>query len=192
MRRSIGVLMGLLCSVAACESAAQRPSPVAGVEDIYVARSLRVSRVPPTGFCAEAKVGFANAISEDDHTFLAIAVDQTNGRLTQVAGKSIGRIHTCLGATADPLVVNFYGEGHLGAASFTGRGECRVHRPDFPEPGVSAGGCFLRLGNLPPGYVGGQLTTNTISSRTALGDASDPTGYVQPSIATVRLWRGRP
>lgn len=117
MRRLIGVLMGLLFAVAASELAAQRPSPVAGVEDIYVARSLRVSRVPPTAFCAKRKVGCANAISEDDHTFLAIAVDQTNGRLTQVAGKSIGRIHTCLGATAEPLVVNFYGEGNLGSAA---------------------------------------------------------------------------
>jgi hypothetical protein len=192
MRGSIGALMGLLSSIAASEPAAQRSSTGAGVEDIYVARSLRVSRVPATAYCAEAKVGFASATLEDDHTFLAIALDHDTGRVTTAAGNQIGRIRTCLGATADPMVFSFFGRGNLGTTSFTGRGECRANGADVPEPGVTGFRCFLQLADLPAGYVGGQLTTNTIVSRAVIGEVSSPAGYVQPSIATVRLWKKRP
>ena len=192
MKRSTSVFVGLLFSIAASELAAQRPSTDAGVEDVYVARSLRVSRVPATAFCAEAQVGFAGATIEDDHTFLAIALDQDDGRVTKAAGKQIGRIHTCLGATGDPLVLEFFGRGNLGSTSFTGRGECRANRADVPETGVTGYRCFLQLADLPTGYVGGQLTTNTIASRAPIGEVSSPAGYVQPSIATVRLWKTRP
>jgi hypothetical protein len=51
--------------------------------------------------------------------------------------------------------------------------------------------CYLDLTGLPPSFAGGRLTTNTIQTRALLGTASDPAGYTQPSIATVRLWRKR-
>jgi hypothetical protein len=51
--------------------------------------------------------------------------------------------------------------------------------------------CFMELSGLPAPYVGGQLTTNTVGSRNALGDRTDPPGYTQPSIATIRLWKRR-
>ena len=41
----------------------------------------------------------------------------------------------------------------------------------------------------PVGYVGGQLTTNTVLSRSVVGLVSDPEGYTQPSIVTIRLWK---
>jgi hypothetical protein len=181
----------LLVAGAASQPAAQRAKAVPGVEDIYVARSLRLSRVAPTAFCAEQQVGFGSATFEDDHTFLAITIAADDGRLTSVKGKQIGRIHTCLGATADPMVINFFGRGNLGPTSFTGHGDCRANRVDTPEPGVTAYRCFLELADLPAGYIGGQLTTNTITSRAVTGEVSDPSGYVQPSIATVRLWKKR-
>ena len=40
-------------------------------------------------------------------------------------------------------------------------------------------------------YIGGVLTTNTLNSKKLVGQESDPPGYVQPSIATVRLWKKR-
>jgi hypothetical protein len=52
--------------------------------------------------------------------------------------------------------------------------------------------CFLLLDNLSHGYLGGHLTANTINSRQVLGGTTDPKGYVQSSIATVRLWRRPP
>jgi len=64
-------------------------------------------------------------------------------------------------------------------------------KKDFPEPGLSVFRCFLEIQNLPEGYVGGQLTTNTVVSRRSIGEVSDPPGYIQPSIATIRLWKKR-
>ena len=49
----------------------------------------------------------------------------------------------------------------------------------------------MELGGLPQAYIGRQLTTNTIGTRIALGDRTDPPGYTQPSIATIRLWKRR-
>jgi len=161
------------------------------VEDIYIARSLRQSRGAPTAYCAEQRVGFGGSTFEDQYTFQSTTTRPSDGLLTNANVGTIGRLHACLGSTADPLTSNFYAEGVLGGASFTGSGECRAARQDYPEPGVTVYRCFLELRGLPSGYVGGQLTTNTVVSRQAIGEASDPPGYVQPSIATVRLWRRR-
>jgi len=70
-------------------------------------------------------------------------------------------------------------------------GEGRTTRKNHPDAGVSVQRCFMELSGLPPAYVGGKLTTNTIGSRNALGDRTDPPGYTQPSIATIRLWKRR-
>jgi hypothetical protein len=48
------------------------------------------------------------------------------------------------------------------------------------------------LSNLPGDYIGGQLTTNSMTSRKPLGTDTDPIGFTQSSIATIRLWRKRP
>jgi hypothetical protein len=40
-------------------------------------------------------------------------------------------------------------------------------------------------------YVGGVLTTNTITSKAGFGGETDPPGYTQASIATIRLWKAR-
>lgn len=75
--------------------------------------------------------------------------------------------------------------------SLVGRGQCRTTKRDFPETGITLFACQLDLTGLPPEYVGGQLTTNTLQSRTTLGSDTDPPGYTQPSIATIRLWKKR-
>lgn len=51
--------------------------------------------------------------------------------------------------------------------------------------------CVLNLMDSAGFYVGGQLTTNTITSRNSLGTVTDPPGYTQASIATIRLWKQR-
>jgi hypothetical protein len=84
-----------------------------------------------------------------------------------------------------------YGGCVASLLSFTGHGKCRANRADVPEAGITAYRCFLQLTDLPTRYIGGQLTTNTITSRAAIGEVSDPSGYVQPSIAAVRLWKKR-
>jgi len=105
--------------------------------------------------------------------------------------RTVGTLRACFGPTDDPALFNFYAEGTLGKVSFQGRGECRTPKGDYPEPGVYIHRCFLDIANLPAGYIGGHLTTNTVTSKQSIGLTSDPPGYVQPSIATIRLWRQR-
>ena len=92
---------------------------------------------------------------------------------------------------SDSGPIAFCADGSLGEVTFVGRGECRTARSDYPEQGHLVQRCFLLLENLSHGYLGGHLTANTVNSRQALGGTTDPAGYVQSSIATVRLWRGR-
>ena len=166
-------------------------APPSAVEDIVIARSWRESRIAPTAFCTRTTVGFANARSEDRYTFRAVATQTSDGRIVDTNAGTIGDLHACFGSTADSARTDFYAEGHLGAIAFVGRGECVTTRREFPESGLAVIHCYLDLSNLPDGYVGGQLTTNTMNSRAVLGGVSDPAGYTQPSIATVRLWRRR-
>ena len=160
------------------------------VEDIYVVRSVRLSRVTPTAFCAAKRVGF-DSQNDDQYSFKAVATRAADGTITNAAGPEAGRAHACFGPTSDPSILNFYAEGSLGTVTFTGRGQCRLLRADVPEPGINRATCFLELANLPAFYIGGLLTSNTILSRQLNGETSDPRGYVQASIATIRLWRKR-
>ena len=169
---------------------AQRGPAARAVEDIYIARSVRTSRVMPTDFCAESRVGFGSTF-EDLFNLHATTTRTSDGRMTEALGDRIGQLRVCVGRTSNPLRLNFYAEGDLGAVAFTGKGDCEAPKLDFPEPGITVYRCFLDLTDLPRGYTGGLLTTNTVASRQLIGATSDPAGYVQSSIATVRLWKQR-
>ncbi len=189
------LLLGGLCAVTSTTEAFQRlPSssaPEGRVEDIYIARSMRESRVTPTEFCAQVRIGFGGATFEDQYTFRSTATRASDGLMVNTNVNTIGRLHACFGSTSDPSTSNFYAEGALGRVPFTGSGECRRAKEDYPEPGIAVFRCFLELRDLPKEYVGGQLTTNSVVSRNTIGEKSDPPGYTQPSIATVRLWKRR-
>ena len=186
-----------LIVIAACcvpTAAVQRSDSVssnATIEDIYLARSLRQSRVIPTPYCAQNRVGFSGTVFEDQYTFQSVATRASDGLMTNADVNTIGRLHACLASTSDPLTVNFYAEGAIGVVSFKAIGDCRTAKADFPEPGITFYTCSFELRDLPKGYLGGHLATSTIVSRQAIGAVSDPAGYVQPSIATLRLWRRR-
>jgi hypothetical protein len=120
-----------------------------------------------------------------------VQTSSSDGRVTNADARIIGSLHACLGATGDSTRSNFYGVGTVAGVSFVGKGECVLGTRDFPEAGIMVARCFLELTELPEGYVGGYLTTNTVLSRVALGGVSDPPGYTQPSIATIRLWKRR-
>ena len=61
----------------------------------------------------------------------------------------------------------------------------------FPEAGLYPVHCHLKLSGMPMPYVGGLLTTNTMTSNARLGGETDPAGYTQASIATIRLWKAK-
>jgi hypothetical protein len=165
-------------------------TPNRQVEEIYVSRAVRDSRTTsPTAFCDETRIGFGRTLFEDRFTFRSIESRPADGLVVNTDVQTIGNMRVCFGATGDAATLNFHAEGTLAAVSFTGNGECLTVKRDFPESGLTVMRCYLELGNLPGGYVGGQLTTNTVLSRSVVGPVSDPEGYTQPSIVTIRLWK---
>jgi hypothetical protein len=161
------------------------------VEEIYIGRSVREAHATtPTAYCDQTRLSFTATI-EDRFTFRSTATRASDGRVMDTDVQTIGDLHACFGPTADPAVSNFYAEGTLGSIAFTGIGECRVVKSNFPEPGLFPLRCFLDLSHLPVGYVAGELTTNSVLSRNVLGTQTDPPGYTQASIATIRLWKTR-
>jgi hypothetical protein len=192
-RQDIARKLRLLVDAWEREVDAEAPAPrqaQSPVEEIYIARSLRESRTAPTAFCSAERTGFAVQF-EDRYTFRSIATRPSDGRVTDASVQVIGNLRGCVGQTADPLVANFHAEGQIGGVSLTAVGQCRAPRADHPEPGTTFTACSFALRDLPTPYVSGHLTTSTMTSRQAIGAVSDPAGYVQPSIATVRLWKKR-
>ena len=191
---TLALILGALHLTSATDTfQSDRPSKASdiGVESIYIARSMHESKITPTAFCAEGRTGFGSPLSEDQYTFRSTTTRGSDGLMIDTNVQTIGRLHACFGSTSDPALRRFYGEGVLATVTFSGRGECRMAKEDYPEPGMTVSRCFLELRDLPSGYVGGQLTTNTMGSRNVLGEKTDPPGYAQPSIATIRLWMRR-
>jgi hypothetical protein len=192
---AFGVLIGSCSSTVSSrsgEAAAAGKESGQGVEDIYVVRSVRQSRIPATKFCDQARTGFENLRSEDEYVFRSISTRASDGLVVDASVQTVGRAHACFGPTSDPEIIDFYGEGELGGVSFAGRGDCRP-TPDQPESRLTWSRCFLDLTKLPQPYLRGRLTSNTVGSPDSLiGEKTDPPGYVQSSIATVRLWKRRP
>lgn len=114
-----------------------------------------------------------------------------SGKVTDVSSVRAGTLHACFSPTPDSLIQSFYAEGEVGGVVVIGRGQCRTTKRDFPEAGMSVRTGQLDLAGLPMAYTGGQLTTNTLASRTIIGADTNPPGYTQISIATVRLWKKR-
>lgn len=160
------------------------------VEEIRVVRSIRLSRMKPTEFCSQSRTTFPGAQYEDRYSFAAVTTRTSDGFVTDAVSSKVGVGHGCLGSADDSGVLNLYLEIELNGIRFIGIGKCTGVRSDFPEAGVGILACFANLSGLVKPYVGGLLTTNTLISRKG-GAESEPEGYVQASIATVRLWKRR-
>lgn len=167
--------------------------PEAGREDIYVLRSIREHREAEPGWCSAAKTGF-EPFAEDAERFFSfwsVQIEPQDGRITSAMTDQVGELRACFGATGEAPRQSFYAEVKLGSVTFHGKGECLALQINAPEPGLFPVRCQLILSDFAPPYVGGVLTTNTMTSRARFGGASDPVGYTQASIATIRLWKAR-
>ena len=177
--------------VVACVAVTLKAAPSPSLERIYVAHSIRTSRVAATAFCDADRVGFTGARFEDEFEFWSTSSRPDDGLVTDPSAKKVGVARACFGPTQDSQRGNFYGEGTIANIPFRGSGDCRTTN-DVPERGLSFSTCLLALRGLPADYTGGRLTSNTISSATQLtGEETKPPGYLQSSIATIRLWRQR-
>lgn len=179
-------------------SAAEEAAPAktvaaaSDVEEIYVLRSVRETRAtPPSEACATSRSKLQNPAWEDNYTFRAVATDASTSRIVDTDAAKAGSIRACFGRTADAGVLELYGD--LDVRGITGKafGTCRTTKTNFPEQGVNLFACAFELFDLSGGYIGGQLTTNSLSSGELFGTTSKPEGYTQVSIATIRLWKKR-
>jgi hypothetical protein len=167
--------------------------PTAAVEEIYILRSIREPHEPVAGWCSSGKTGFEPFPTDAERffSFWSVRLRPEDGRVVESKDVRVAELRACFGATNERPRQNFYAEVKLGSKSFQGKGECLAMSTDFPEAGLFPVRCQLVLSGLPAPYVGGLLTTNTMTSRVALGGDTDPSGYTQASIATIRLWQQR-
>lgn len=188
----LGVVMVLCAGAMPCGHAATA-EPAAALEDIYILRSIREQHRPADGWCTSAKTGFEPFPKDAErfYSFWSLRVQPEDGKVVQTKDTRVAELRGCFGATGEPPRQNFYAEVTLGSLSFRGNGECLAIKIDFPQAGLFPMRCQLVLSGLPAPYVGGLLTTNTMTSKAVLGGDTDPPGYTQASIATIRLWKSR-
>lgn len=166
-------------------------APAAASEDIFILRSIREQQKPTPNWCASSKTGFEPFATDPERFFSFWSLQQApkTGKVTDAKVARVAELRGCFGATNERPRQNFYAEIKLGDLTFQGKGECLALNVDFPEPGLFPVRCQLVLSGLPAPYVGGVLTTNTLTSKATFGGDSDPPGYTQASIATIRLWK---
>lgn len=182
------VTLLLACGV---PSASARAAEV--LEEIYVLRSIREPHAPTAGWCDPERTGFEPFAQDAERlfSFWSIRTRPEDGKVVDAKAEHVAGLRACFGPTEARARQNFYAEINLGAISFRGHGECFALKVDFPEPSVFPVRCQLVLDGMPPPYVGGLLTTNTLTTNARFGGESEPPGYTQASIATIRLWRAR-
>lgn len=165
----------------------------AGLEEIYLLRSIREQKAPTAEGCTRSRIGFAPFPSDAERffSFWSVRSDAATGRVTDAKQARVAELRGCFGATENRARQNFYAEIQLGSLSFHGTGECLALGVNVPETGLFPVRCQLVLSGLPAPYVGGLLTTNTVTSGAAFGPDTDPPGYTQASIAIIRLWKAR-
>jgi hypothetical protein len=181
-----------LLPAAAAPSGNTAPRAKAALEEIYVLRSIRERHEPVAGWCSATRTGFEPFATDPERFFSFWSLRlQPDGRVVETKHKRAAELRACFGATNEPARQNFYAEIKLGSMSLRGTGECLALKIDFPEAGLFPVRCQLILSGLLAPYVGGFLTTNTITSRATHGGDTDPPGYTQASIATIRLWKSK-
>jgi hypothetical protein len=195
-RRSV-CMRAATIAVLTCPSACATvpsPSPASvDLEEIYLLRSIREPSPADAQWCSAARAGFEPFAKDAERwfSFWSVQVRPGDGEVIDTKAERVATLRGCFGGTSEPARQTFYAEIELGSLELVGRGECVAVTTDFPEPGLFPVRCQLRL-SAPAPYVGGLLTTNTIASRATFGSDSDPRGYTQASIATIRIWRARP
>lgn len=168
-------------------------TPAFASEDIYILRSIREQQKPTANGCVASNTGFEPFATDAErfYSFWSLRLQPETGKVVDAKDTRVAELRGCFGPTADLPRQNFYAEIKLGDLSFRGQGECLALKVDFPEPGLFPVRCQLILSGLPAPYVGGVLTTNTVTSKATFGGDSDPPGYTQASIATIRLWQSK-
>lgn len=167
--------------------------PNSDLEEVYILRSIRDPHEPVDNWCARQRTGFESFLSDAERlfSFWSVRTRPEDGMVSDANARRVAELRACFGPTDERARQNFYAEIRLGSLAFRGKGECLALAIDFPEAGLFPVRCQLVLIGMPAPYVGGVLTTNTLTSRALIGGETDPSGYTQASFATIRLWKAR-
>ena len=164
--------------------------PDSALEVIYVLRSIREPHAPTSEGCTASRTGFEPfpADAERFFSFWSVQSRAEDGRVVDAKQARVAELRGCFGPTDDRARQKFYAGVELGAISFRGSGECLALGIDVPEAGLFPVRCQLVLSSLPTPFVGGFSPPTRSRARPPFGD-TDPSGYTQASIATIRLWK---
>jgi len=159
-------------------------------EDIYVLRSERKERITQSSWCTKERAGFAPlsgpSLLEDRFNFWSVETRVADGRVANTHAANLGEVRGCLGGTENPAVFNFYLESSLSGLAISGKGALA----NQPEKNMYVSRCTVPLKVASDAYVGGLLVTSSMTTNEAtFGLQTNPPGYTQVSIATIRLWR---
>jgi len=66
-------------------------------EEVYVIRSVRISRINPTEFCAQSQTGFADNVFKDRYVFQPVTTRAEHGAVISTVGKETALLHACFG-----------------------------------------------------------------------------------------------
>lgn len=185
--------LALLLVMAAGPALAQDALQASAKEDIYLLRSIREPKAADAAWCHLHRTGFEPfpIDAERFFSFWSVQSRAEDGKVTEAQARRVAELRGCFGPTAELARQNFYAEIRLGPLLVRGRGECLALALDFPEQGLFPVRCQLVLDKAGP-YLGGLLTTNTLTSKAPFGGVTEPPGYAQASIATIRLWKPQP
>lgn len=183
----------LIAAIAIVGAAITPSASAADLEDIYILRSVREPQAPTASWCARSRTGFEPMPMDAERffSFWSVQSRPEDGLVVDARAKRVADLRGCFGPTDDRTRQNFYAEIRLGLRTFRGSGECLALMIDFPETGLFPVRCQLVLNDLPAPFVGGLLTTSTMTTKAPFGGESEPPGYTQASLATIRLWRAR-
>ena len=148
--------------IGATNSPQQAASPGAApadVEEVFVYIAVRSSRTPAASDPACDDAGFP-VRNRNDSEFRALSLVRGTGRVDKNLGDALGSSVACFSARSETGRTQFFSKMVINGVTATGRGECTQRYSDFPEPRVGVQDCWLKLEQLPKGYVGGFVTTS--------------------------------
>ena len=182
------VLIVLTARARSADLVKAQNAPLGSVEEVYIFRSIRTVRVvgaDAAEFC-RSRVAFTS-FAHDTFDLVSMNVGP-NGLVTGPKVKVIGTLVTCTGRTSNPDVFDFYGEGEINGIRFKGGGDC-LRYAEAPLTGATSVRCHNRTTVLNDGYVGGLITSNSLTPMDASPTGTIPQGYVGTSVAVARFWK---
>jgi hypothetical protein len=183
----------LFCATAAASTpddpAVYKQEVKAGVEEIYVFRTVRTERV--RGATDHCKAAPFESVTEDVYDLWSMSLNTRDGRVTKTHEKPVGQFRACFSAIVERKSFRMYFPGKVAGIPYVGVGDCTIGEWQPPVRTLLAINCSAKLNDLPSTYKGGFMVSSSLAPVTPPGQESSAhvPGYLSTSVVTVRLWR---